>query len=330
MAATHLVGTAADAVPMLVDVPRTPVGSWFETAFDWLTENAAWLFDAISTGTQGGIDLILDILLLPPPLLLVLILAVLGFLARSLGLAVGALLGFGLVVSMEMWTQAMETLALVLVATGIAVVLAIPIGILAARSDRVSTVVKPVLDFMQTMPAFVYLVPAVTLFGIGFVPGVVATIIFALPPGVRLTELGIRQVDKEIVEAGHAFGSSPGHILRGIQLPLALPTIMAGVNQVIMLALSMAVIAGLVGAQGLGGEVTSSIATLNLGLGFEAGLSVVILAIYLDRLTASIGHQRKHRPLAFLRRGRRNGDGADEVTTASERPSEIDLHAKTG
>jgi ABC-type proline/glycine betaine transport system permease subunit len=142
---------------------------------------------------------------------------------------------------------------------------------------------------MQTMPAFVWLVPVVFLFGIGYVPGVVATIIFALPPGVRLTELGIRNVDAEVVEAAHAFGSTNRQTLFGVQLPLAMPTIMAGVNQVIMLALSMAVIAGLVGAGGLGGEVTAAIATGNLGLAFEAGLSVVILAVYLDRVTAAFG-----------------------------------------
>lgn len=196
----------------------------------------------------------------------------------------------------------MQTLALVVFATVVAVIIAVPLGIAAARSDKVSTAVRPVMDLMQTMPAFVWLVPVVTLFSIGVVPGVVATIIFALPPGVRLTELGIRQVDPEVVEAGHAFGTSPGQILRGIQLPLALPTVMAGINQVIMLALSMAVIAGLVGAGGLGGVVTSSIARLDVGLGFEGGLAVVILAIYLDRLTASIGQRSGRRRLPWRRR----------------------------
>jgi glycine betaine/proline transport system permease protein len=156
----------------------------------------------------------------------------------------------------------------------------------------------------------------VTLFGIGVVPGIVATIIFALPPGVRLTELGIRQVDAEVVEAGHAFGSSPGQILRGIQLPLALPTVMAGINQVIMLALSMAVIAGLVGAGGLGGVVTSSIARLDIGLGFEGGIAVVILAIYLDRLTAAIGRQ------ADPGRPRRRRTSSDTPKTAPAAASE--------
>ena len=194
---------------------------------------------------------------------------------------------------MELWPQAMETLALLLVATLVSVVIAVPLGIAAAKSDRVSAFVRPVLDFMQTMPAFVYLVPAVVFFGLGVVPGVITTIIFALPPGVRLTELGIRQVDGETVEAGHAFGSSPGQILRGIELPLARATIMAGVNQVIMLGLSMAVIAGLIGAGGLGQVVVTSISRLDVGLGFEGGLAVVILAIYLDRLTAVLRRARE-------------------------------------
>jgi glycine betaine/proline transport system permease protein len=171
----------------------------------------------------------------------------------------------------------------------VALAIGIPLGIAAARWDHVSRAVRPVMDLMQTMPAFVWLVPVVTLFSIGVPAGLVATVIFALPPGVRLTELGIRQVDPEVVEAGHAFGSSSGQILRGIQLPLAMPTVMAGVNQVIMLALSMAVIAGLVGGGGLGSEVTTSISRLDIGLGFEAGLSVVVLAIYLDRVTAAVG-----------------------------------------
>ena len=186
----------------------------------------------------------------------------------------------------------MHTLALTLVAALIAVLISVPIGIWAARSDRVSTIVKPVLDFLQTMPAFVYLIPAIILFGIGVVPGIVATIVFAMAPGVRLTELGIRGVDSEVVEAGHAFGSSPGRILRQIQLPLAMPTIMAGVNQVIMLSLSMVVIAGMVGAPGLGSDIVQALSRIDVGLGAEAGLSVVILAIVLDRLTASFGGSR--------------------------------------
>ncbi|MGO3886992.1 MAG: ABC transporter permease, partial [Mycetocola sp.] len=152
--------------------------------------------------------------------------------------------------------------------------------------------IKPSLDFLQTMPAFVYLIPALILFRVGVVPGIVATIIFAMAPGVRLTELGIRGVDKEVVEAGQAFGATPGRILRQIQLPLAMPSIMAGVNQVIMLSLSMVVIAGMVGAGGLGGQVVAALNRIDVGLGFEAGLSVVIIAIFLDRLSASLNNRK--------------------------------------
>jgi ABC-type proline/glycine betaine transport system permease subunit len=175
------------------------------------------------------------------------------------------------------------------VATVVAIVLSVPAGILASRSATASAIIRPILDFMQTMPAMVYLIPALVMFRVGVVPGIIATIIFSMAPGVRFTELGIRGVDKEVVEAGYAFGSSPGSILRKIQLPLAMPTIMAGINQVIMLALSMVVIAGMVGAGGLGGEVVASLNRIDAGLGFEAGLAVVILAIFLDRVTASVG-----------------------------------------
>jgi ABC-type proline/glycine betaine transport system permease subunit len=171
----------------------------------------------------------------------------------------------------------------------------VPVGIWAARSRRVSSVVRPVLDFMQTLPVFVYLIPAVFFFGIGVVPGVVATTVFAIPPAVRLTELGIRSVDREVVEASIAFGAKPRQLLREVQVPLAMPSIMAGVNQTIMLALSMVVIAGLVGAGGLGAVVVRGISTLDVGAGFEGGLAVVFLAIYLDRLTNALAAPRRRR-----------------------------------
>jgi glycine betaine/proline transport system permease protein len=246
------------------------------------------------------------------------IFALIGLLVRGWIFAIGSLLGFLLIIGMDQWTAAMQTLALVVVASVIAVIIAIPVGILAARKRGASAVIRPIMDLMQTMPAFVWLVPVVTLFSIGVVPGVIATIIFALPPGVRLTELGIRNVDHEIVEAANAFGATPRQTLFGVQLPLALPTIMAGVNQVIMLALSMAVIAGLVGAEGLGGQVTSAIATLDLGLGFEAGLSVVILAIYLDRVTAGIGQGTHKTGLARLWQRKQRAPIAEEEAAAEE------------
>ncbi|GAB3113249.1 proline/glycine betaine ABC transporter permease [Janibacter alkaliphilus] len=287
------------------DFPRIEIGEWADRGIDWLTDNAGWLFDALSEGMSWIIQLLTDILLAPPPLVAIIILSLIAWLVRSWQLAVGTALTFALVVSMEQWENAMLTLALVLAAALIAVVLAVPIGIAAARSDLVSTLVRPLLDFMQTMPAFVYLIPAIIFFSIGVVPGLFATVIFAFPPGVRFTELGIRQVDGETVEAGQAFGATPRQILRGIQLPLAVPTIMAGINQVIMLALSMAVIAGLAGADGLGKEVAASIASLNVPQGVEAGLGVVILAIFLDRVTSALGEPEKHpHSLYRLVRGR--------------------------
>jgi glycine betaine/proline transport system permease protein len=190
---------------------------------------------------------------------------------------------------MELWTGTMESLSLVLASTVIAVVIGIPLGIAMARSDTVASIVRPVLDLMQTMPAFVYLIPAAMFFGLGAVPGTIATVIFAMPPVVRLTNLGIRQVHAEFVEAGLAFGCTSRQLLFKVQLPNAMPSIMAGINQTIMLSLSMVVIASMIGAGGLGNTVLTGIQRLNVGLGFEGGLAVVILAVILDRITQSFG-----------------------------------------
>ncbi len=270
---------------------RIPVGSWVDAGVDWLRDNLSGFFDVIAVTVRFLVGGLSDVLLAAPIVVVIVVAALLAWLLRSWKLALGTVVGFALILAMGQWVTAMQTLALVLVATVVAVAISVPLGIWSARNATVRAVLKPVLDFMQTMPAFVYLIPAITFFSIGVVPGVVSTVIFALPPGVRLTELGIRGVDSETVEAGHAFGATPGQILRGIQLPLAMPTIMAGVNQVIMLALSMAVVAGIVGADGLGKEVVQSISTVNLPKGVEAGLSVVILAVYLDRLTAALGNR---------------------------------------
>lgn len=270
-------------------IPRINVGDWVSDGIDWLTDNATWLFDAFSTVMTLLVEGFSDILLSIPVFILLAVLVLIAWFIRSWRLALGALLGFLLVMGMRQWETMLQTMSLVLVSTLTAVILAIPLGMWAAKSETVSKIVRPIMDFMQTMPAFVYLIPAVTFFSIGVVPGVFSTIIFSLPPGVRMTELGIRQVDKETVEAGRSYGATPWQILRGIQLPLAVPTIMAGINQVIMLSLSMAVIAGMVGADGLGKEVTAAISTLDVAQGVEAGLAVVILAVYLDRLTAALG-----------------------------------------
>ncbi|KAA5832017.1 proline/glycine betaine ABC transporter permease [Saccharopolyspora hirsuta] len=277
-----------DALPLpgQYEVPRIPVGDWFAAAVEWLNNNVGPLFDFIDLVLRSAVTGLADALTFLPVLVMVLVFAALGLWLRSWRFGLFSLIGFGLIASMQQFQAAMQTLSLVLVATVIAVAIGIPLGILMARSSKVSAVLRPVLDLMQTMPAFVYLVPVIVFFNIGEVPGVVATVIFSLPPGVRLTELGIRQVDTEVVEAGEAFGAPTRKILTGIQLPLAMPSIMAGINQVIMLALSMVVIAGMVGAPGLGVNIYEAVTRVRLAQGFEAGLAVVILAVYLDRITA--------------------------------------------
>lgn len=272
-------------------MPRIQLGSWADAAVEWLRDNAAWLFDFITTVLTGIYDGILAVLNAPEPVLLAGILAVLAWWLRGLPAAVLTFIGFALIDSIEQWDKTMESLSLVLVACLITVVIAVPLGIWAARSRAVSGVLRPVLDLMQTMPAMVYLIPGILFFGVGVVPGMVATIVFAMPPAVRMTELGIRQVDEELVEAAEAFGTHPRRTLFRVQLPLALPTIMAGINQVIMLALSMVVIAGMVGGGGLGQSVYNAISSVNVSLGFEAGLAVVILAMYLDRMTSALNQR---------------------------------------
>ncbi|MEW2356232.1 proline/glycine betaine ABC transporter permease [Spirillospora sp. NPDC029432] len=271
-----------------VELPRVPVGDWFDSAVTWLTDNLGWLFDAIGTAVEGTVEGLVSLLTSPPALVLTAVFALIALVLSGWRLGLFTLLGFALIESMELWEPAMDSLALVLVAALVAVLIAIPLGIAAARNDMVSSIVRPVLDLMQTMPAFVYLIPAIFFFSIGVVPGVVATVIFALPPGVRLTELGIRGVDAEMVEAGEAFGTPPGRILVRIQIPLAMPSIMAGINQLIMLALSMVVIAGMVGAGGLGNEVLEGIQRVDIAQGFEGGVAVVVLAIFLDRITSAL------------------------------------------
>jgi len=268
---------------------RLPLGAWVDGFIDYVTDTFGFIFDFIRAIFDGAFEFVDFLLVSPPFWAIIVVAAALAYVTRGWKFALGTVIGFVLIVGVDQWENAMDTLALVLVASLIAIAISVPLGILAARSSLASGIIRPVLDFMQTMPAFVYLIPALILFRIGVVPGIVATIIFSMAPGVRLTELGIRGVDREVVEAGQAFGASPWRILRQIQLPLAMPTIMAGINQVIMLSLSMVVIAGMVGAGGLGAEVVASLNRIDVALGFEAGLSVVILAIFLDRLTAALG-----------------------------------------
>jgi len=270
-------------------MPRIHFGDWVEKAVDWLTKHWDGFFTGIADGLNSIVEHLTNTLMSAPIIVVVIVLAAIALLARGIGTAVAAAVGLLLIDSFDEWSSAMQTLALIVVAAVIAIVLSIPIGLIAAKSRAGSLVIRPILDFMQTLPAYVYLIPALFFFGLGSAAGVVATIVFAMPPGVRLTELGIRQVDSEMVEAGQAFGATPRKVLFGVQVPLAMPTIMAGVNQVIMLALSMVVIAGMVGAPGLGQDVTAALSNLSIAPAAEAGVSVVILAIYLDRVTAGLG-----------------------------------------
>lgn len=289
---------------------RIPVGDWIDAFVDWMDQNVDWFFDALKSLLLSLYDAVNWVFSTPPDFVVILAVAALALFARGWKFAIAVLIGLMFIVSMGQWDNAADTLALVLVAAFLAVAIAIPLGIWAARNDTVSAIVKPIMDFLQTLPAFVYLIPALAFFGIGVAPGIIATLIFALAPGVRLTELGIRGVDSEVVEAGQAFGASPRRILRQIQLPLAMPSIMAGINQIIMLSLSMVVIAGLVGAGGLGGDVSKAISSLDVGLGFEAGLSVVALAIILDRFTGSFGQRMGL--TAKLRKRSADGKAVDE------------------
>ena len=270
-----------------LSMPRIPVGQWMNDFIRGPVDDyLGWFFDFLSATFGLILDNLQLLLLWPPPLVWVVIATLAAWRVRGISFAAFTLAAFLLIDAMAQWRATMLTLALILVATLIAVAIALPVGIAAARSRTVSLAVRPVLDFMQTLPPFVYLVPVLFLMGTGSPPGLLATLVFAIPPGVRLAELGVRGVDKEVVEAAEAFGATKRQILWRVQIPLAMPSIMQGVNQVIMLALSMVVVAGLIGATSLGTEVVRSLSTFNIGLGFESGFAVVILAIFLDRMTS--------------------------------------------
>jgi glycine betaine/proline transport system permease protein len=278
-------------------MPDLEIGERGEDVINYLRDHYAGFFDFIQRVMTELLGRTYDVVsALEPTLMIVILMALALGATRRIGLTVTLGVGLFVIDSMDLWFQTMQSMATVLVATAVALVAGIPLGIWAAFSPLVRAIVTPLLDFMQTIPVFVYLLPTVLFFGIGPVPGVVATIIFAAPPAVRLTSLGIRQVDGETVEASTSFGASRWEVLREVQLPLARPTIMAGVNQVIMLALSMVVVAGLVGGGGLGSIVVNAVQSLQIGASIEGGLAVVILAIYLDRVSAALGGQGRGNP----------------------------------
>jgi glycine betaine/proline transport system permease protein len=293
-------------------VPTIPLAEWTENGVDWITDNFDGAFDVL----DSAIDLIVGsleyVLLAAPALLMVAILGVIALLLAGWRVALFTALGLVFVISLDLWAASMETLALVLAATVVALAIGIPIGIIAAKVGAVEAAARPILDIAQTMPAFVYLVPTVVLLGIGAGPALIATVIFAMPPAVRLTMLGIQQVPKDTVEAAHAFGATPWQTLFKVELPLSLKTIMAGVNQVIMLSLSMVVIAGLAGAGGLGEPVVAGLSQLDVGVSFVGGVGIVVIAIMLDRITRAMARRDRESAWRIFSRGKRPESGATE------------------
>jgi len=271
---------------MNMPIPKIPIGNWIEQFIDWLIENFSFITKSISNVTEKGIDGFIDILMFLPPWIMIIILTALAwYITKDRRIGVFTVFGLLLIWNLGLWGATMTTLALVLVSTLISISLGIPLGILAALYNGFYRIIMPILDFMQTMPAFVYLIPAIPFFGLGAVSAAFATVIFSMPPAIRLTTLGIKQVPKELIEAADAFGSTKLQKLIKVQLPIATPTVMAGINQTIMLSLSMVVIAAMIGAKGLGSEVWTAIQRFKPGMGFEAGLGVVVIAIILDRIT---------------------------------------------
>ncbi len=267
---------------------KVRLGNWAKDFVDWLTANADWFFDFLSDVLSAVIDAMLFVLQWPNPYALIAVFTGLAWwLRRSVGVTLFTVLGLLIIYNQGYWKETTETLALVLASTAVSMAVGIPLGIAAARRAWVYEVMRPILDLMQTIPTFVYLIPALILFGLGMVPGLIATVIFAIPAPIRLTRLGIVSTPDALTEAAVAFGATPGQVLRKVELPFAMPQIMAGLTQTIMLSLSMVVIAALVGANGLGVPVVRALNTVNIARGFEAGLCIVILAIILDRIFRS-------------------------------------------
>ncbi|WP_420534693.1 ABC transporter permease [Aeribacillus pallidus] len=277
-------------------VPKIPVAEKIKQFMDWVTNSFSFLFDPLKKYFEDLMEYVADLLGAVPPVLVILIVAVIAFFisGKKFGLPAFSIVGLWFIYNQELWDHLISTFTLVLIASLLSVIIGIPIGILMSKSRTAEAMITPILDFMQTMPAFVYLIPAVAFFGIGMVPGVFASLIFATPPTVRFTNLGIRQVPKELIEASDAFGSTSVQKLFKVELPMARATIMAGINQTVMLALSMVVIASMIGAPGLGRNVLSALQRAQIGPGFVAGIGIVILAIIIDRFTQSMNKKHDH------------------------------------
>jgi glycine betaine/proline transport system permease protein len=270
-------------------IPKVPLDNWVDSFVDWAQVNLQDAFDVIRDVIRLLVRVFETVLTSPPELVMVAILAAIAYFLAGWRVTLFSVLGFLLLISLGLWNGTMLTLALILASAIISLIIGVPLGILAAKSRPIEAATRPTLDVMQTMPAFVYLVPMIVFLGLGEGPALVATVVFAMPPAVRLTMLGIQQVPKETVEAAQAFGATPWQTLRKVEVPQALQTIMAGVNQVIMLSLSMVVIAALVGSGGLGQDVVLGLQQLDVGRAFVGGVGIVIIAIYLDRVTRGLG-----------------------------------------
>lgn len=270
-------------------IPRIPLAKWTDVALDWATVNYQDTTRAISAFLKGLVVGLQDFLIAVPPELIIIIVALLAWWLAGKKIALFSLVGLAFIYNIQLWDETMQTIAMVIGAVSLCMVIGIPLGILSAKNQTAHRIITPILDFMQTLPAFVYLLPAIPFFGLGVVPAVITTLIFAMPPIIRLTALGIKQVPEELVELGKSFGSTFFQMLFKIELPLARSTILAGINQCIMLSLSMVVIAAMIGAKGLGGVVWTAIQQLKMGMGFEAGVAIVIIAIILDRITQNLG-----------------------------------------
>ena len=263
---------------------KLPIGHVAETFFEWLIANAYWVFDGISATLELLIDALLWVLQAPPPLVTVLIATAIAFaVRRTISFSVFVAASLLLIINQGYWEETTETLSLVIAATTVCMIIGVPVGVAAAHRPRFFAALRPVLDLMQTIPTFVYLIPALILFGLGMVPGLIATVIFALPAPIRLTQLGISSTPTQLLEAGEAFGATRSQLLWKVELPYALPQIMAGLTQTIMLSLSMVVIAALVGADGLGVPTLRALNTADIAKGFEVGIAIVLIAIMLDR-----------------------------------------------
>lgn len=278
---------------MEINIPKIPIGDFTERAIDYLTNNYAFITRAISGFLENGFDSFVNILNYFHPSIFIIFIFIIAYFIAGKKVAVFSAIGLLIVWNLGFWDSMLITLALVIISTLISIIIGFPIGILASQYNFAYRIIMPILDFMQTMPAFVYLIPAIPFFGLGAVSAMFSTVVFSMPPTIRLTCLGIKQVPSDLIEASDAFGATRFQKLTKIQIPVSVPTIMAGINQTILLSLSMVVISAMIGAGGLGADVWRAIQRFQPGLGFEAGLCIVVLAIILDRITQNITKKNK-------------------------------------